>query len=158
MWGLEDAEAGADPLSSPPPEYVGVPLREIFAEADTRAEEAWDAGFLPRDVPAPPRAGAAGGFASGGPLDTAAPDVAVAAFAEEVTGPGGRCAGATDDELIGVLAAWQRQENRAAARRLAVVAELELVQLVSSRRSPRPARRAGARHRSPDSGGLRRGC
>jgi hypothetical protein len=104
VWGLEDAHAGADPLSSPPPEYVGVPLREIFAgdDADTDAgpAEAWDAGFLPRDVPARPRAGAAGGFASGGPLDAAAPDPAVAAFADDVTGPGGRCAGATDDELI----------------------------------------------------------
>jgi hypothetical protein len=47
VWGLEDARAGADPLSSPPPEYVGVPLREIFAGADagTQPPEAWDAGF-----------------------------------------------------------------------------------------------------------------
>jgi hypothetical protein len=48
----------------------------------------------------------------------------VAGFAEEVTGPDGRCAGASDDELIGVLRAWQRQESRAAARKLAVIAEL----------------------------------
>jgi hypothetical protein len=70
------------------------------------------------------RAGPAGGFASGGPLDTAPPDLAVAEFADEVTGPEGRCAGATDDELIGVMQAWQRLESRAASRRLAVIAEL----------------------------------
>jgi hypothetical protein len=129
VWGLEDADAGRDPDSSCPPEYVGVPLREVFAEADAREAEAraeaWAAGFLPRDVPPAARsAGAAGGFASGGPLDAAAPDLAVAAFAEEVSGPDGRCAGASDDELIGVLTAWQRQESRAASRKLAVVAEL----------------------------------
>ena len=99
-----------------------------------------DAGFLPRDVPAVTRsAGAAGGFASGGPLDGAPPELAVAHFAEEVTGPDGRCAGASDDELIGVLGSWQRQESRAAARKLAVIAEL-------IRRRPAPrlrARRAG---------------
>jgi hypothetical protein len=94
--GLEDAHAGADPLSSPPPEYAGVPVGEIFAaddDADPGVAEAWDAGFLPRDVPAPPRAGTAGGFASGGPLDTAAPDPAVAAFADDVTGPEGGARG-----------------------------------------------------------------
>ena len=125
----QDWDSWEDPDSSCPPEFVGVPIREIFAEADTQAaqakDESWDAGFLPRDVPVTARrAGPAGGFASGGPLDAAPPDLAVAAFADEVTGPGGRCAGATDDELVGVLVAWQRQENRAAARKLAVVAEL----------------------------------
>ena len=131
VWGLEDAEAGQDPDSSCPPEYVGLSHREIFAAADAweaghpQAAEIIDAGFLPRDVPATVRsAGAAGGFASGGPLDGAPPELAVAHFAEEVTGPDGRCAGASDDELIGVLGSWQRQESRAAARKLAVIAEL----------------------------------
>jgi Domain of unknown function (DUF222) len=117
------------PDSSRPPEFEDVPIREIFAEADARAAatpaEAWDAGFLPRDVPTVRRkAGPAGGFASGGPLNAALPDLAVAEFADEVTGPEGRCAGATDDELFGVLQAWQRQESRAASRKLAVIAEL----------------------------------
>jgi len=130
VWGLEDAEAGQDPYSSCPAEYVGVPLREIFAEADARAEEtpaeAWEAGFLPRDVPTTTRgAGAAGGFASGGPLDAAPAEPAVAALAEEATGPDGRCTGATDDELIGMLRFWQRLESRGTARKLAVIAETD---------------------------------
>ncbi len=67
---------------------------------------------MPRDVPTVTRReGPAGGFASGGPLDAAPPDLAVAEFADEVTGPDGRCEGATDDELIGVMQAWQRQES-----------------------------------------------
>ena len=64
VWGLEDAQAGADPDSSCPAEYVGVPLREVFAAADAweaghpqAAGEPWDAGFLPRDVPATARSG-----------------------------------------------------------------------------------------------------
>jgi hypothetical protein len=78
VWGAEDAQAGADPYSSRPPEYAGVPIRELFPDDDaemddgTGVAEAWEAGFLPRDVPAPRRAGAAGGFASGGPLDGSA--------------------------------------------------------------------------------------
>ena len=127
VWGLEDAEAGQDPYSSCPPEYAGVPIDEIFADADDEAgpAEAWEAGFLRRDVPVTARrAGAAGGFASGGPLDAAPPEPAVAALAEEATGPEGRCTGATDDELIGMLRFWQRFESRGAARKLAVIAEL----------------------------------
>jgi hypothetical protein len=101
-----DEQDWQDPDSSCPPEFEDVPIREIFAQADARAAEtpaeAWDAGFLPRDVPTVTRrAGPAGGFASGGPLDSAPPDLAVAEFADEVTGPEGRCAGATDDELTG---------------------------------------------------------
>jgi Domain of unknown function (DUF222) len=125
----DDEEDWEDPDCSCPRAYVGVPLREVLAEADARkaerAPEAWEAGFLSRDVRAAhPSPGPAGGFASGGVLDIAPPDPVVAAFADEVTGPDGRCAGTTDDELIGVLRAWQAQESRAAARKLAVIAEL----------------------------------
>jgi hypothetical protein len=52
------------------------------------------------------------------------PGVPLAGFAEDVTGPGGRCTGASDDELIGVLRAWDRLESWTAARKLAVAAEL----------------------------------
>ena len=90
--------------------------------------EVLDAGFLPRDV-APPalsglEAGPAGGFAGGNELDVMLPGVALAGFAEDVAGPDGRCAGASDDELVGVLRAWDRLESWTAARKLAVVAEL----------------------------------
>ncbi|HEY4461583.1 MAG TPA: hypothetical protein VGN41_02865, partial [Streptosporangiaceae bacterium] len=123
-----DEQDWKDADSSCPPEYAGVPIEEIFDQAGARAAEvpaeAWEAGFLPRDVPAPRRAGAAGGFASGGPLDTAPAEPGVFALAGEATGPGGRCPGATDDELIGLLRFWQRLESRGAARKLAVIAEL----------------------------------
>jgi hypothetical protein len=95
-----------DPLdSSCPPEYIGVPLAEIFAAAVPSAEPS-------------------AGFASGAPLDLALPGVALASFCEEATGDDGRGGGASDDELIGVLRAWQRMESWASARRLAVTAEL----------------------------------
>ncbi len=48
----------------------------------------------------------------------------MAGFADDAAGPDGRCAGATDDELIGILTAWQRLEAWAAAQKLAVIAEL----------------------------------
>ncbi|HYZ52866.1 MAG TPA: DUF222 domain-containing protein [Streptosporangiaceae bacterium] len=122
-------EGWEDPDCSLPPAYAGVPLREILAEAEARAAavaaEAWEAGFLPRDGSgAGSGCGPASGFASGGVLDAGLPGPVLAAFAEEVTGPDGRCTGASDDELIGVLRAWQRQEAWAAARKHAVIAEL----------------------------------
>jgi hypothetical protein len=90
--------------------------------------EVFEAGFLPRDGFRPAvaalAAGPRGGFGSGGGLDTALPGVALAAFTEEVTGPDGRCAGTSDDELIGVLRAWDRLASWAAGRKLAVIAEL----------------------------------
>jgi hypothetical protein len=69
-------------------------------------------------------AGPAGGFAAGNELDVMRPGVPLAGFADEVTGPGGRCAGASDDQLIGVLRAWDRLESWTAARKLDVIAEL----------------------------------
>jgi Domain of unknown function (DUF222) len=109
--GWDDAASwySQDPLdSSCPPEFVGVPLAEIFAAAQE---------------PASP-AGPAAGFASKAPLDLALPGVALASFCAEATGDDGRCRGASDDELIGALKAWQRIESWASARRLAVTAEL----------------------------------
>ena len=96
--------------------------------ASAAVPEVLDAGFLPRDV-APPAlsglaAGPAGGFAAGNELDVMLPGVTLAGFAEDVAGPDGRCASASDDELVGVLRAWDRLESWTAARKLAVVAEL----------------------------------
>ena len=61
------------------------------------------------------------GFAEGGVLDGLAPGVALAGFAEDAHA---RLAGLTDDELIGVLRGWARQESWVQARKLAAVAEL----------------------------------
>ena len=137
--GASDAEGwyAQDPLdSSCPPEYIGVPLAEIFAAADAAAKEAAsapleaaDAGYrhgttTPPGPPPVPPAGPAAGFASRAPLDLALPGVALASFCEEAAGDDGRARAASDDELIGLLRAWQRIESWASARRLAVTAEL----------------------------------
>jgi hypothetical protein len=67
--------------------------------------------------------GSAGGpgFAEGGVLDVLAPGVALAGCADDAHAG---LAGLTDDELVGVLRAWARQESWAQARKLAAVAEL----------------------------------
>jgi hypothetical protein len=107
-WSGEESGYSLDPEdSSCPPEFIGVPLHEILAAADE--SEA---------------ARAATGFAAKAPLDRALPGVALASFCEEATGDDGRGGGASDDELIGILRAWQRIESWASARRLAVTAEL----------------------------------
>ena len=89
--------------------------------------ELFEAGFLPRAPGLDPPdliSGPAGGFAGGGVMDAAPPCSTLAGFAEEVTGLSGRCASASDDELVGVLRAWGRLESWAAERKLAVIAEL----------------------------------
>ncbi len=108
----EDWDEGGDTFGS----AAAGPLPELF-----------EAGFLPRDPGLDPPdliSGPAGGFAGGGVMDTAPPCSTLAGFAEEVTGLSGRCAGASDDELVGVLRAWGRLESWAAERKLAVIAEL----------------------------------
>lgn len=64
------------------------------------------------------------GFASGGVWDTALPGPALAGSADATAGASRGYAGTSDDELIGVLGAWQRIESWAAAGRLSAVAEL----------------------------------
>jgi hypothetical protein len=64
------------------------------------------------------------GFAQGGPWDACPPGPELAVAAAEVSGPGWRCAGATDDELIGLLGRWAAVESWATAGKLGVVREL----------------------------------
>jgi hypothetical protein len=73
----------------------------------------------------------AAGFGPGMPLDMlpGCPQLAVAAG--NAAGEDGGFAGVSEAELAGVLAAWDRVEAHAAARKLAVAAEL-------ARRSPAP--------------------
>ncbi len=66
----------------------------------------------------------ASGFASGKPLDTAPGCVTLARFAEEAAGEDDRYPGASDDELLGAIAAWDRVEAHASSRKHAAVAEL----------------------------------
>ena len=66
----------------------------------------------------------AAGFASGQPLDTAPGCATLASFLEDTGGDDDRYVGASDDELQGVICAWDRVESHASARKHAAVAEL----------------------------------
>jgi len=66
----------------------------------------------------------AAGFATAKPLDVAPGCAVLASFLEEVAGGDDRYAGASDDELLGVISAWDRVEANASARKHAAVAEL----------------------------------
>ena len=73
---------------------------------------------FPGEDPSP-----AAGFASGMPLDAAPGCATLASFLEDAAEDGDRYAGATDDELLGVICGWDRQEAHASARKHAAVAE-----------------------------------
>src|SRR5215471_6023769 len=73
----------------------------------------------------------AAGFGAGMLLDTMPGCGALAGFAAEAAGEDDRYAGACDDEVAGAIAAWDRVEAWAAARKHAAVAEF-------IRRRPRP--------------------
>ena len=63
------------------------------------------------------------GFAAGMLLDTMPGCGALAGFAAEAAGEDDRFEGARDDEVAGVIAAWDRVEAYASARKHAAVAE-----------------------------------
>ena len=65
----------------------------------------------------------AAGFAAGMLLDTMPGCNALAGFAAEAAGDDDRYDGAGDDEVAGAIAAWDRIEAHAAARKHAAVAE-----------------------------------
>ena len=73
----------------------------------------------------------AAGFGAGMALDVMPGCGALAGFAAEAAGDDDRYAGACDDEVAGAVAAWDRVEAYAAARKHAAVAEF-------IRRRPRP--------------------
>jgi len=73
----------------------------------------------------------AAGFGPGMPLDILPGCAALAVAADAAAGEDGGFAGVSEAELIGVACAWDRVEAHAAARKLAVTAEL-------ARRNPAP--------------------
>ena len=130
-----------DPDDDPPPD---VDPGELAAEADRIAgEEAREAAVLAgagltaavaadaaaaagRRGPGMPGsahpvpgvyASRASGFASGKPLDVAPGCTTLAQFAEEAAGEDDRYRGASDDELVGVICAWDRVEAYAGSRK-----------------------------------------
>src|SRR6201996_2247968 len=103
-------------VSSCPPEYAGMPVRDVIAQIDvarqnraTAAEqEVLAAGFRSRTPAAAAEPGT--GFESGGVLDVSAPDAMLAGLTDSYTRDG-RLAELDDDELIGVMRAWKRLES-----------------------------------------------
>src|SRR5947209_8099406 len=85
----------------------------------------------------------AAAFGTGMCLDVmpAGPDLAL--LADAAAGPGDSYAGASDDELIGVLCAWDRSESHAHARKLAAITELRRRRPATE--LPASGRGAGAR-------------
>ena len=115
--------------STCPPEFADVPIQELFDRADAErhlratvaADESLAAGFRPRTTPASPASGS--GFESDGILDTCVPGGSLAGLTDAATRDG-RLAELDDDELIGVLRAWQRLESWCSAGLLSAIAEL----------------------------------
>ena len=69
-------------------------------------------------------AGPAGSFATGQALDTAPGCAPLAAFADAAAGDDDSYPDVSDDELVGVICAWQRVSAHAAARTYAAIAEM----------------------------------
>ena len=72
----------------------------------------------------PPRDPRLAGFAKDGEWDTCPPSAALAAALEGASGPGWGCAGASRDELVGLLGRWSALEAWAAAGRLGTLRAL----------------------------------
>src|SRR6201985_763409 len=64
------------------------------------------------------------GFAAGGEWDACPPSASLASALEAASGPEWRCAGATRDEMFGLLRQWQALEARAVAGKLGVLRAL----------------------------------
>ncbi len=96
---------------------VGVP--RAVPSARRGPGEPGSARRVPGDSPGP-----AGAFAAGQLLDVAPGGGALHGLAEHAAGPGDRFAGASDDELTGVICALDRAEAAACALKHAAAAEL----------------------------------
>ncbi|MGH3188113.1 MAG: DUF222 domain-containing protein [Streptosporangiaceae bacterium] len=141
-------EEPADPdLEEDPPDWEGLAAviaeaREITAaevrDAAYAAQIVFDGGFGAAGAAPGPRGpgnpgsaasfpgehgSPAAGFGSGFALDTAPGCLALGEFAATVAGEDDRYPGAADDEVMGVICAWDRVEAHVVARKLAAVAE-----------------------------------
>ena len=143
-WWLQEGDP--DPDDPPPPEDYD--LREIVAEcrqvAQDQARATADAARLgttgalaaiaaARRGPGQPGSaqvfpgeypGRAAQFASGMLFDVMPGRSELATFADEAAGEQDSFDGASDDEVLGILCAWDRVEAHAAARKCAAVAQL----------------------------------
>ena len=145
-----DPDEEEDPDNAAPPGLDDGQLAALVAEArevtasQARAEALWarlgetaamaavGAGVGRRGPGMPGSAGSfpgeytsgSAGFAAGRPLDVAPGCAVLGLFAEDAAGDGDGYPGASDDELVGVICAWDRAEAAMAARKHAAVAEL----------------------------------
>ena len=146
-----DPDESEDPDNAPPPglddaelEALIIAARQVTADQAQAAEAAARCGQtavlaalgavcagrrgpgMPGSAQSFPGeyASPAAGFASGKPLDAAPGCATLGLFVEDVAGDDDRVAGASDDELLGVICARDRVEANASARKYAAVAEL----------------------------------
>jgi len=109
-----------DPPDGPDARLSGLagPERDAYLAAAQQPPrpQVFAPGFLPRET------GPGAGFAAGGPLDRLPAGAVLGQFAAGAWAHG--LAGANEDELIGMLAAWRRLTSWASAGELATVAEL----------------------------------
>jgi len=146
-----DPDEYEDPDNAPPPGLDDAQLAALIAEArEVTAEQARaaqraarlghtgvlaavGAGLAGRRGPGMPGSAhtfpgeyvsRAAGFASGKPLDTAPGCLVLGQFAEDAAGDDDRYPGASDDELLGAVCAWDRVESYASARKHAAMAEV----------------------------------
>jgi len=126
-WEAVDPDDPAwadDPETGPPPQWLAMPASErerLLAEEDERASrqvpEAIDAGFT-HEV-----SGNGNGFAAGGPLDVMLPGAELGwHLGQAMRRP---LAEYSDDELIGLMCANQRQRSWQAATEYKLAAELD---------------------------------
>jgi Domain of unknown function (DUF222) len=145
-----DPDEEEDPDNAPPPGLDNAQLAALIAEArevtedqaradvlfarlgQTAAMAAVAAGIGRRGPGMPGSAcsfageytSPTAGFATGKPLDVAPGCATLGLFAEDAAGDGDQYAGATDDELLGAVCAWDRAEAHMSARKHAAAAEL----------------------------------
>ena len=129
-----DLDLYQDPDNAPPPGLDDAQLAALIAEARDLAGRqsgaAWPGSRRGPGMPGSRQrfpgefAGPAAGFGSGRELDTAPGCAVLALFADDAAGDADRYDGASEDELVGVICAWERAEAHMAARKHAAVAEL----------------------------------
>ncbi len=145
----EPADPGLDPDPDGPPEVSRAELAAIIAQCRQIGEDEARAAALAarmgttgalaaigaalgRRGPGQPGSaerfpgeypGPAGAFATGMILDAAPGGVELALFAADAAGTDDRYPGASDDELVGAICAWDRAEAHMAARKHAAIAE-----------------------------------
>src|SRR6266702_1886832 len=125
--GPAHADPAAEPGEpTPTPDWMTAEDWEAWCDATAEADEPPDPDEEDEEEPdlAPgEQVIGTAGFAAGNLLDAMPGGGTLAFFAESAAGEDDRYAGASDGELDGVIAAWDRVEAHACARKHAAVAE-----------------------------------